>query len=133
MPSNVDGDDGVRGGLLARPVYRRHSREYKDRVVAEYDALPAGDARGSLLRRERLQRNQIWSWRNEAAGKGEVRVSKRVKRSADQVEIARLRKANAKLQAEVERTRLALEITGKAHALLELFSQSAASDNESSK
>ena len=134
MPSNIDGDDGSSEGRLTRGGYRRHSREYKDRIVAEYDGLPAGsDARGSLLRRESLRRNQIWTWRNEAAGKSDVRVSKRVKRTADQVEIDRLRKQNARLHAEVERTRLALEITGKAHALLELFSQSAASDNESPK
>ena len=35
------------------------------------------------------------------------------------------------LEAELARTRLALEITGKAHALLELLSESADSDPKS--
>ena len=37
-------------------------------------------------------------------------------------------KRNKKLEAELERTRLALDIVGKAHALLEKLSKSA--DNE---
>lgn len=37
----------------------------------------------------------------------------------------KLRKKNAKLEAELKRTKMALEITGKAHALLELLSESA--------
>ena len=47
------------------------------------------------------------------------------RRSAEQIELDRLRKQNAKLEGELERTKLALEITGKAHALLELLSESA--------
>ena len=37
----------------------------------------------------------------------------------------RLRKENEKLSAELARTRAALEVVGKAHALLELLSESA--------
>jgi hypothetical protein len=47
------------------------------------------------------------------------------KRSAEQVELDRLRKQNERLAAELERTRTALEITGKVHALLESISESA--------
>ena len=43
----------------------------------------------------------------------------------------KLRARNARLEAELARTRLALEITGKAHALLELLSESADSDPKS--
>ena len=50
---------------------------------------------------------------------------RRTKRNAEQVEIDRLRAKNAKLEAELGRTKLALEITGKAHALLEMFAESA--------
>ena len=47
-------------------MYRIHSKNYKARIVAAYEALPAhsGD-RGSLLRREDLRRNQISAWRRE--------------------------------------------------------------------
>jgi transposase len=36
-----------------------------------------------------------------------------------------LRRENERLEAELARTKLALEITGKAHALLELIAESA--------
>ncbi|MGH9223541.1 MAG: hypothetical protein ACRD2W_07085 [Acidimicrobiales bacterium] len=42
----------------------------------------------------------------------------------------KLRAKNARLEAELARTRLALEITGKAHALLELLSESADTDTK---
>jgi len=123
------------GEVLLRPGNRRHSREFKQRVVAEYDALPkqSGD-RGSFLRGHRLGRHQISVWRRELEGAtadktGGVPASRRSKRSPDQVELERLRTRNAKLEAELARTRLALEITGKAHALLELFSESAEAEN----
>jgi transposase len=44
------------------------------------------------------------------------------------VELERLRRRNERLETELARTRLALEITGKAHALLEMLSESAATD-----
>jgi transposase len=95
--------------------------------VAEYDALPAADGqRGSLLRREKLARHQISAWRrqfaDEAAG-GQVR---RAKRTPAEIELDRLRKENARLEAELQRTRLTVQIAGKAVALLELLSESAA-------
>ena len=52
----------------------------------------------------------------------------RAKRSPEQVELERLRRRNERLESELERTKLALEITGKAHALLEMLSESADSD-----
>jgi transposase len=119
-----------------RSGYRRHSKEFKERVVAEYDLLPMQTGeRGSFLRAHRLGRHQISVWRaqqaDQAAGKtGRVPASRRPKRTPDQVENERLVKQNVKLQAELARTRLALEITGKAHALLEMLSESAAAETE---
>jgi len=128
MPSELNGNE-VEGEVGRRAGYRRHSLEFKERVVAEYDALPEyGGHRGSMLRRENLRRNQISVWRRELAGEAIPASGRRPKRTAEQVELDRLRKANAKLQRDLDRTRLALEITGKAHALLEMLSESAASD-----
>jgi hypothetical protein len=45
--------------------------------------------------------------------------------------LERLRRRNERLEAELAKTKLALEITGKAHALLELLSESADSDPKS--
>jgi hypothetical protein len=63
----------------------------------------------------------------------QLRLPERAPRTAADVELDKLRKRNDKLTAELERTRLALEITGKAHALLELLSDSAATENRSTK
>ena len=46
-------------------------------------------------------------------------------RTAGQAELDRLRKQNKRLETELERTKTALEITGKVHALLESISESA--------
>jgi len=68
MPSELNGNE-VEGEVGRRSGYRRHSAEFKERVVAEYDALPDhGGYRGSMLRRENLRRNQISVWRRELAG-----------------------------------------------------------------
>jgi transposase len=121
---------------MLRPGNRRHSKEFKERVVAEYDLLPMQTGeRGSFLRAHRLGRHQISAWRAQQAGQtagktGRVPASRRPKRTPDQVENERLVKQNVKLQAELARTKLALEITGKAHALLEMLSESAAAETE---
>ena len=49
-------------------------------------------------------------------------------RSAAETENERLRRENEKLAIELARTKAALEVVGKAHALLELLSESADSD-----
>jgi len=46
-------------------------------------------------------------------------------RSAERKEADRLRKKNERLEAELAKTRTALDIVGKAHALLEMLSESA--------
>ena len=129
LPSAVEGPEV---GVSRRSMYRRHSDEYKRRIVTEYESLPAGGTeRGSMLRREGLARTQVYEWRKTYAM---VEPKKRrTKRNAEQVEIDRLRAKNARLEAELERTKLALEITGKAHALLEMFAESADSETEPSK
>ncbi len=118
-----EADDAV--DPAAKPTRRRFSNEFKDRIVDEYDAAVDSQARGALLRREGLYTSHISEWRNQRARRDQPMVSTRRRRSAEQAELDRLRKKNAKLESELERTKLALEITGKAHALLELLSESA--------
>ena len=118
-------DDAV--DPAAKPTRRRFSNDFKDRIVDEYDNAAGGEERGALLRREGLYTSHISEWRNQRARRGHPATSSkdRRRRSAEQAELDRLRKKNAKLESELERTKLALEITGKAHALLELLSESA--------
>jgi transposase-like protein len=113
----------------ARPRRRSFSAESKAAILDEYDQFPVGASeRGAILRREGLYTSHIAEWRKQrdtAALEGLAPKTRKPRRSREQVELDRLRDRNAKLEAELERTRLALEITGKAHALLELLSESA--------
>ena len=118
----------------ARPRRRSFTAEYKARILDEYDALPVGTSeRGALLRREGLYSSHLAEWRKARYVGARDALAPRAKprRSADQVELERVRRRNERLEAELARTRLALEITGKAHALLELLSESADSDSKS--
>ena len=111
--------EGPRAG---RPKRRAFTAEYKMRIVAEYDQLDDPGARGALLRREGLYTSHISEWRRArdkgAAGGLAEKPAGRPGRSAADAENERLRKENEKLAAELARTKAALEVVGKAHALL---------------
>lgn len=118
----------------ARPRRRSFTAEYKARILDEYDALPVGTSeRGALLRREGLYSSHLAEWRKvrDAGARGALTPKAKPRRSGEQVELERLRRRNERLESELAKTKLALEITGKAHALLELLSESADSDAKS--
>jgi transposase-like protein len=115
----------------ARPRRRAFTAEYKLSVLERYDRLDEPGAKGAFLRREGLYSSHIVEWRrarevgalNALAAHG-----RKPKRSAEAVELERLRRRNERLAAELERTKTALEVMGKVHALLETLSESADSD-----
>jgi transposase len=116
--------DGVRPDPAAKAQRRTFTTDYKLAMVEEYEAGDA-DSRGALLRREKLHTSHISEWRRKRdAGTLHAQVTAAKRGGGSQVE-KRLRRENERLEAELARTRLALEITGKAHALLELISESA--------
>jgi len=126
LPSGPRSDDGP----SPRPSRRSFSSEYKLRIVAEYEAAPNGE-KGAVLRREGLYSSHVIEWtraRDAGALAGVTdsrRSPKRPKRSAERAELERLRARNVKLEAQLSTTRTALDIMGKAHALLEQLSESA--------
>jgi transposase-like protein len=115
----------------ARPQRRTFTAEFKARILAEYDAAADATARGAILRRERLYSSHLAEWRKArdagaAAGLTDRRqAAARAAKKAETAELARLQRDNARLQAELAKTKTALDIMGKAHALLELLSESA--------
>ncbi|WP_158632161.1 transposase [Micromonospora sp. Llam0] len=123
-----------------KPSRRVFSAEYKLAMVAEYENAPNGE-KGAILRREGLYSSHIVEWTRArdagqlgpdapaAMGAGTAAVGSRVKKSAEQIELEKLRRQNEKLQADLKKTRMALDIMGKAHALLEELSESADNDN----
>ena len=121
--ADVATDDGSMGPRADRPKRRSFTAEYKAGVLAEYDAADRGE-RGAILRREGLYSSHIIEWRKAAqvgaaAGLGPASKDRR------DMEIAQLRTRADKAEAELARSRAALDLMGKAHALLETLSESA--------
>lgn len=123
IPSRIP---GVAHDPTGRPKRRSFTAEYKARIVAEYDATADG-GKAAILRREGLYSSHVIEWRRAlAAGTLAASASRKAdKARADAAELARLRRENARLRTELDKTREALVITGKAHALLERLSESA--------
>jgi transposase-like protein len=118
-----------------RPTRRTFTAEYKLAILEEYDQADTA-ARGALLRRERLLTSHISEWRRARKGGALEALEPRTRkpgRSPAEIENERLRKETAKLAKELAQTKAALEIVGKAHALLEMLSESADSDDTSRK
>lgn len=118
-----------------RPSRRVFSPEYKLAIVTEYENAPNGE-KGAILRREGLYSSHVIEWARArdagvltggAADPGAP--SKRTQKSAEQVELEKLRRQNEKLTSDLAKTRIALDIMGKAHALLEGLSESAENDD----
>jgi transposase len=131
----LSGHDGqVSSSKPGRPKRRTFTAAYKARILAEYDALPDGSpGRGELMRRERLYHSHIEHWRTQQE-KGTLPATsgKPAPKSAEAEELARLRaenkelkSRNGRLESELGKTRTALDIAGKAFALLEDISRSA--------
>ena len=118
-----------------RPRRRRFSAEYKAAIVAEYDAAPDG-LKGSVLRREGLYSSHVTEWRkarDAGALDGLETQVRRPRRHPAEVELAKLRARHARTEAELVRTRAALDLMGKASALLELLTESADTDSPSTR
>ena len=113
----------------AKPRRRTFTAEKKLALLAEYDAADR-EGRGAVLRREAIYTSHISEWRKQRDRGTLTGPATRRRKTAEQVELERLRKRNERLEKELKKTQLALEITGKAHALLELLSESADDDKK---
>ena len=122
------GDDAPQ--LPDKPRRRTFSAEYKLRIVAEYDACAGDGDKGALLRREGLYSSHMVEWRrarDNAAAAG-LAGPRRAKANPDTAALAKATKRIERLEADLAKHRLALDIAGKAHALLEMLAESATDD-----
>lgn len=115
-------DDGVVTPRADRPKRRTFTAEYKAQILAEYEAAETGE-RGAILRREGLYSSHITEWR-KAAGAGATTALGPKTRDRRDREIEQLRTRAEKAESELARTQAALDLVGKAHALLETLSES---------
>jgi transposase-like protein len=101
-------------------------------LVAYDQACQSGQG-GAYLRREGMYSSQVTEWRKLRDGgllEGRAAGEKVGRLSPEQAEIARLTAQLAKAQRRLVITEAALDIMGKAHALLEEISQSAPDDEQ---
>jgi transposase len=125
-------DDGSMSGSQPRaggPSRRRtFTPSEKLTFLAAYDEACRDGQGGAYLRREGLYSSQVTEWRKlRDAGvlDGRAPGEKVGRLSAEQAEIARLRGELARAERRLARTEVALDIMGKARALLEGISESA--------
>lgn len=113
----MDGD----ASLPERPLRRTFSAEYKQQILAEYEAAPTDGSRGAILRREGLYSSHVVEWRrarDAGALAGLAPRSRPRASSSEQLELARLRRRAERAEAELAKARLVIDIQGKASELL---------------
>ncbi len=120
-------EDGAMSPRSDRPRRRSFTAQYKLDMLTEYDATDAA-GRGVLLRREGLYSSHLSEWRkarDSGALGGLAPAARPSKTSVEQRELAKATARAERAERELAKTQAALEIVGKAHALLELLSESA--------
>ena len=123
----------------SQPKRRTFTVAYKLAMIEKYDAATEPGAKGALLRGEGLYDSHISYWR-KARDSGALKSSAAAVaavtdkgRPAGEAENERLRKRLAKAEVKLGQTRAALDITGKAFALLGMLSESADSPEPSAR
>lgn len=111
--------------MMPSATSRARSTAEKLRILAEYEAYPAGaPERGALLRREGIYTSAISKWRKQrdrgafAGLNPQRRGPKPTPRDPMAEENARLRQELARLQAQLERAETIIEVQKKLAVLL---------------
>ena len=128
-PSGVV-DDGVMSSPRAGGPSRRRSFTPAQKLqhLSEYETACQQGQGGAYLRREGLYSSLMSEWRRlRDAGvlEGKEPGTRVGRPTAEQAELARLRRRVADAETRLATTQTALDIMGKAHALLEQISESA--------
>ena len=115
----------ARPSTEVQPVATKLSAAQKLALLAEYEALPRGDARrGELLRRHGLYSSHMTKWR-EQRERGSLSVHQQPAPGRPALppdphadELARLRAENARLQSELDKAQFVISIQKKVAMLL---------------
>ncbi len=117
----------------ARARSRTYSAAYKARILDEYESLDKA-GKGALLRREGLYTSLISAWRiqrDQGARAALAKPAGRPPADTRDKEIARLRRENERLSAELGKARKVIDVQGKLSALLgQLATDSPSSGSE---
>jgi transposase-like protein len=110
---------------------RTFSAQYKVRMLAEYERCDSG-AKGALLRREGLYSSMISEWRKQrdhGALRGLATPPGRPRNDPRDQEMAKLKRENAQLQADLTKAHHVIEVQRKLSALLEQLATGSAEVN----
>jgi len=109
--------------VVVKAERRRFTAEYKRRILQAADACTQPGEVGALLRREGLYSSHLTTWRGQRE-RGELQGLTPAKRGpkADPqaAEVARLQRENDRLQAQLERAELIIDVQKKVSQLLGL-------------
>jgi transposase len=114
--------------LPDKPRRRSFTVEYKLAIIAEYDACAGDGDKGALLRREGLYSSHVVEWRRARDNAAGLEKPRAPKTSPDTAALAKANRRIERLEADLAKHKLALDIAGKAHALLEMLAESATDD-----
>jgi len=109
--------------MLEKRTRRIFTTQYKLRIIAQAEQCRHGEL-GALLRREKLYSNQLRDWRKQLAQGGEQALSKSApgpqpKLTAEQRELEKLRRDNARLTRKLEIANGCLSLQKKALQMLD--------------
>jgi transposase len=107
--------------VIARPRRRSFTAEYRLRILKEADACTQPGEIGALLRREGLYSSHLVDWRRQREmGALQALSTKRGRKAKHpaETEVALLRERNVKLEAELAKARLIIDVQEKVSALL---------------
>jgi len=110
---------------VAQATRRIFTKEYKLRILTEYEAAAERGARGALLRREGLFQSHIGKWRRARDGgclSGTPTAGTAASHTVGENE--RLRGEVDRLTRELATTKAVLDVVGKVHGLLGVLSES---------
>lgn len=106
-----------------RASRRRFTKEYKLRILEATDRCDAGEI-GKLLRREGLYSSHLATWRKQRR-EGTLRAlgrkrGPRPKRTAEQVELEKLRRENERLREKLRKAEKIIEVQKKVAEMIAL-------------
>ncbi len=130
----MSGSEGPRAGGPSRR--RAFTVAEKREHLKLYEAACTQRDGGAYLRRQGLHSSQVVEWRKLRDGgllDGSHPGTKVGRPTAEQAELARLRRQVQVMQRRLDTTETALTIMGKAHALLEQISESAPAEPPSKR
>ncbi len=111
--------------VVDRPTRRRFSATYKQRIVEEADRCREPGEVGRLLRREGLYSSHLTAWRKAARsgslrGLSKKRGRKVIERNPLDAKVHKLERENARLEKELHKAHLIIDVQGKVAGLLGL-------------